>query len=329
MLATLANPTLTSLVLQNCSINDSALGSAAAALARLHSLRSLQFEQSGTMMHLAAQVTGLTSLEVDRGTSSLDAQLMLLASHNTQLQKLGMKGLLTGAESDAETLATGHLQHLLISCPGLTELVLNSRIVDQDGLDALLAHGTSITHLTLSYSSLTASRAHVPCSWRRVRLNEPSMQQLAYLPLRSVQELALGFSWATPHGLCSCLQLSFLTPAHTFQLTCMVSQAATNLATCPACTRYPSSVVGLGLVSTPFYQTPQQFVQLFEAHAPLSAMQLERLSIDSKALELGSPEVEALAHSLGDSIKALDLWCCTLVSSFWRPLAQHFPTCST
>jgi hypothetical protein len=35
--------------------------------------------------------------------------------------------------------------------------------------------------------------------------------------------------------------------------------------------------------------------------------------------------VEALVHSLGDSIKALDLWYCTLTGSFWRLLAQHLP----
>jgi hypothetical protein len=53
-------------------------------------------------------------------------------------------------------------------------------------------------------------------------------------------------------------------------------------------------------------------------------MQLERVTI-STPLELGSPEVEALAHSLGDSIKALELRGCTLLSSFWRPLAQRLP----
>jgi hypothetical protein len=66
-------------------------------------------------------------------------------------------------------------------------------------------------------------------------------------------------------------------------------------------------------------------VQLFKALAPLKVLQLERLTIDFQDLELGSPEVEALAHSLGDSINTLELTWCTLTGSFWRPLAQHFP----
>jgi hypothetical protein len=85
------------------------------------------------------------------------------------------------------------------------------------------------------------------------------------------------------------------------------------------------SVVGLELVSTPVYQTPQQSVQLFEALAPLRVMRLRELRIHSVELALGSPEVEALAHSLGDSIKVLKFMQCTLQSSFWRPLAQRFP----
>jgi hypothetical protein len=65
-------------------------------------------------------------------------------------------------------------------------------------------------------------------------------------------------------------------------------------------------------------------VQLFEALAPLRVMQLERLTIFSP-LQLGSPEVEALAHSLGDSTVYLKLMGCTLLSSFWGPLAQRLP----
>jgi hypothetical protein len=65
-------------------------------------------------------------------------------------------------------------------------------------------------------------------------------------------------------------------------------------------------------------------VQLFEALAPLRVMKLERVSIDSP-LVLGSPELEALVHSLGDSIETLYFCGCILESSFWRPLAQQLP----
>jgi hypothetical protein len=49
-------------------------------------------------------------------------------------------------------------------------------------------------------------------------------------------------------------------------------------------------------------------------------MQLQQLRIDSP-LELGLPEVEALAQSLGDSIRYVGLFACILTSSFWMPFA--------
>jgi hypothetical protein len=239
----------------------------------------------------------------------------MMATHNTQLQKLVVEG------SQGVNLLACHLQHLLTSCPGLTELVLNYRSMDQDGLDTLLTHGTRITHLTLSGSSLTASRAHAPCTWEVLRLSHPSLKQLAYLPLRSVQELTTGYSQG-PSG--NKLQLRFNSATPAPQLLSLFSQAASNLAACPACTRQPQHFAGLHLAGTHPGLTPQQRVQLFEALAPLRVMQLQQLRIYSP-LELGSPEVEALAHSLGDGIKSLDLWYCTLTGSFWTLLAQHLP----
>jgi hypothetical protein len=259
---------------------------------------------------MAAQVTGLTSLMVYESTASADDQLAMIAAHNTQLQKLVI------AASHSEGLGAAHLQHLLTSCPGLTELVLRSRNIDQDGLDALPAHGTRITHLTLSSSSLTASRAHVPCTWKVLNLRHPSLQQLAYLPLRSVQELPAGLG--TPGDE---LELRFDSETPAPQLLSLLSQAASNLTACPACTKQPQHFTGLQLAGSP----PVPAVQLFEALAPLRVMQLEQLDIRRIGQELGSPEVEALAHSLGDSIKSLKFEGFTLQSSFWRALVQYYP----
>jgi hypothetical protein len=267
-------------------------------------------------MLLAAQVTGLKRLVIEGSTPARDEQLVMLAARNTQLQML----IITGSHVGSEDMGAVHLQHLITSCSGLTELQLNSRDIDQDGLDTLLAHGTNITQLTLSSSSrLTASRAHVPCSWKVLKLTEPSLQQLAYLPLNSVQELAAGSSGNTLR-----LHLNSAIPAP--QLLSLLSQATTNLAACPACNTQPQRFTGFQLAGTFPTLTPQQRVQLFEALAPLRVLQLERLSIaTNEGLELGLPEVEALAHSLGDSIKVLEFWGCTVVSSFWRPLAQRLP----
>jgi hypothetical protein len=333
----MVNPTVNSLVLKHCRINPSALERAAAALGRLHRLRSLQVTQSDTLMRLAAQLTGLLSLQVDqsaaatrlaiglkslegnRATPSLDEQLMLLATRNTQLQKL----VITGPPLIYKDLSAGHFKDLLLSCPGLTGLELHHRSIDQDGLDALLTHGTNITHLHLSSSSLTASRAHAPCSWKVLSLATPSLQLLAYLPLKSLQELTLtvaGYSWPSI-GDTLMLYLHPATPAP--QLLSLVSQAASNIAACPACVKQPHQrFTGLHLACMRPSLMPQERVQLFEALAPLRVLQLEQLTIWTP-LELGSPEVEALVHSLGGSIESLTLWGCTLQSSFWRPLAQH------
>jgi hypothetical protein len=312
MLGVLASSTFQSVIIGNCSINESALESAAAALARLPSLQSLRLEQSGTMMRLVARVTGLTSLVVHQRRETLDQQVVMFAAGNLRLQKLAMEG-------SAKDLAAGHLQHLLITCSTLTQLTLH-RSIDQDGLDALLTHGTRITHFTLNSCSLTASRAHVPCTWKVLRLTEPSLQQLAYLPLRSVQELRTG--WGSPDDTLV-LRLNSATTAA--QLPSLSSQAASNLAACPACTKQPRSFIGLQLTGSPSTLTAQQHVQLFEALAPLRILQLARLTIYSRALELGSPEVDALVHSLGDGVRGLEFMGCLLLSCVWGALAQRLP----
>jgi hypothetical protein len=263
------------------------------------------------MMRLAAQVTGLTSLVIDQSTAARDQQLVMLATRNAQLQKLVISG------SYLQGLAAGHLQHLLINCPALTRLDLFHRSINQGGLDALLTYGTRITHLTLSSISFTASRADVPCNWKILHLDQPSLQQLAYLPLSSVQELTMGR--ISPINT---LQLWLHPEAAISQQLTLLSQAASNLAACPACVKH--SLKGVVLTGYSTILTPQQRVQLFEALAPLRAIHVERLSIYSP-LELGSPEVEALAHSLGDSIVYLNFLGCTLTASCWLPLAQRFP----
>jgi hypothetical protein len=132
-----------------------------------------------------------------------------------------------------------------------------------------------------------------------------------------VQELNMGWGFS----ILQQLPLDATIPAP--QLLSLLSQAATNLAACPACMKQPQRF-GLHLAGTLPALTPQQRVQLFAALAPLRAIQLQHLRIDSP-LELGLPEVEALAHSLGDSIRSVELLGCILTSSFWMPFVQQFP----
>jgi hypothetical protein len=69
-------------------------------------------------------------------------------------------------------------------------------------------------------------------------------------------------------------------------------------------------------------------MQLFQAVAPLAAPPVTRLTISLEGqleLELGCVEVQALASSIGGSLRTLILGNCTLLSTFWEDLAHHFP----
>jgi hypothetical protein len=80
------------------------------------------------------------------------------------------------------------VEYLLNSCSLLSTLSMERVVVDQDGLDLLLAH-PHITDVTLMAVSATESRVDSPCAWRALRLaGQVHLGTVAYVPLHSLQE---------------------------------------------------------------------------------------------------------------------------------------------
>jgi hypothetical protein len=208
------------------------------------------------------------------------------------------------------------LQKVLTSCTGLTQLVLTCGRVDDQGLRVLLTHGTSITELTLGSTILTTSKADWPCSWRKLSIYG-TLQEFAYLPFSSVQQLVVRTGYQPPAVE---VTLPHDTPAA--QLPDLMHQASHNFASCPAWFTAPPPE--LLLCGDPQDLTSAQRVQMLQALAPVAGRHVSKLVLHVK-VQLGGAEVEALANHLAGSLTSLHLDRATLHDSFWKPLAQHFP----
>jgi hypothetical protein len=231
------------------------------------------------------------------------------------------------SEYDAPYTAKQQQLTLLSACTNLTQLNISGVLVDGQALDLLLTQCTSIISLTLGRTTIDSSRADKQCSWRMLHLRGPweaKLLQLAYLPLRSVQELS--DHWGNDNILSGRLELPPVrVPAA--QLPSLLRQAATNLATCPAWIRAAPSQLSLEGGQE---LSADQRVQLFQALGPLAAPHVKGLTIQlMEQLKLGSAEVQAIANSIGGGLQALTLRRCTLLGTFWEALAHHFPQLSS
>jgi hypothetical protein len=306
---------LSSITLHSCNIKDTAVQVAAAALARLPSLRACNVDDGGTVtLCIASQLTALTHLEgeLEADVPPADTQLVKAVSRNKGLQSLDV------SLSRSASLSAEMLQCLLNSCTNLTQLDLSSQDVDDQGLDVLLQHGTTITDLKLGNLQITLSRADSRCRWQRLCLVGTSgvLAGLAYLPLNSVQELKTGDS-------AEALYLPFILSP---QLTPLLQQAVSNLKTCPAWQRQPATRVLLltDLPSRNVDISDSQVAQLFSALSPLGGPHLQHLGI-SLLTEFGQQEVQVLSRSLGSSLRSLSLRRGVIKRSFWPALSQHLP----
>jgi hypothetical protein len=262
-------------------------------------------------------LTGLTSLTTIIDYLDMNERQSVVAAHNHGLRSLDW----ANSRMPGQLLQPDLLQQVLTSCTGLTQLTLDNLAINDQGLEVLLTHGTSITDLTLGNTSLTTSKATWACSWRRLVLHNRTLKELAYLPLKSVQQLRV-----IRHGLKVSLgqvdlwlNLPSDTPAA--QLPDLLHQATCNLASCPAWAQAPPSKLVLwghtqGLTDT-------QGVQLLQALAPVAGSHVSKLKLCCK-MQLGQDEAEAIASSFVGSLTSLHLDSATLHDSFWEPLAQHF-----
>jgi hypothetical protein len=298
---------LTSLCLRQCSIDSEATQHAVVALAQLPGLRALHLEypDAPAPVGLAEQLTGLTSLTISTDGAVMDEQQVAVAAQNQALRSLS----LVNEQLPGQVLQPEVLCQVLTSCTGLTQLTLPDIWIDDQGLEVLLTRGTSITNLTLGETILTTSKADWGCSWRKLKVHG-ELQEFAYLPLKSVQQL---------HPYLGNLYLPPNTPVA--QLPDLLHQATTNLASCPAWVKAPPSE--LTLSGGAQYLTSDQRLQLLQALAPVAGRHVSKPMLDVN-MQLGGAEVEALASSLAESLTILHLNSATLLDSFWRPLAQRF-----
>jgi hypothetical protein len=321
MFACQASCILRNLELMGCSISTSAVGHAARSLARLPHLQSLALRGPNVPVRIAAQLTGLTSLIIRDSTDADAEQMLRVAGQNTGLVQLKYNTSVVPSPYMASQQFT-----LLSNCTSLMHLNMAAFHIDDQALDVLLTHCTSITDLTLGSITLDSSRADRQCSWRKLSLLGPPgdiLLYLPYLPLTSVQEL-----WNLYNILSGVLPLPPPDAVPAAQLPSLLHQAATNLATCPAwISAAPSKLTLQGAGQE---LTADQQVQLFQALAPLGGPHVTEIEVCLEGqLELGSAEVQALASSIGGSLQKLRLYRCTLLSTFWKALAHHFPQLSS
>jgi hypothetical protein len=207
---------LTSLTLTNASVPEPHQQRAAAVLASLPSLKSLELASLNYNRHwyLAAHLTALTSLG---GTFYDTGDVLPVITRNPRLQHLYLDlecSLKPGA---------AYLRSILSACPSLAEVSLRGLTIDQQALDVLLTLGTHITTLKHCTFKLRASRAHWQgCSWRCLDLKSLDIWSLAYLPLRTVQTNARDSFHDCPH-----LTLPLEVPAE--EVLGLLRQAAINL----------------------------------------------------------------------------------------------------
>jgi hypothetical protein len=320
MLACQASCMLRSLQLWECSIHTDAVVNAAQSLALLPHLNALKVMGSGA--GIAAQLTGLTSLVINSQNNATAGQMCRIAGQNTGLVQLEL-GRYTYYDGPP-LQASRHQLSSLSKCTSLTQLNIAGFQIDGQALDVLLTQLTSITDLTLGATTLDSSRADRQCSWRKLTLRGPQegiLAQLAYLPLRSVQEGGINVLSGT-------LVLPAPDAVAAAQLPRLVHQAAINLTTCPAWIN--AAPARLSLQGAGQALTAEQRVQLFQALAPMGGPHVTEMTINlAGQLQLDSAEVQALASTTSGSLKALSLGNCTLLCTFWKVLPHHLPQLSS
>jgi hypothetical protein len=266
---------------------------AASAVSSLHVLTGLQnltwdlpedsYASSDASLKALAQLTQLTSLSLGFDEHAADkaavSALAAVASKVHTLQVLEIVAMHATDESSSKVntedlfwdcLDSADLKQLLNNCSMLTTLALNSVVLDQAGLDLLLAH-PHIVHVSLLAVAATESRVHSPCSWQSLELSRHvDLRTLAYVPLHSLkQPLATG-------GL--------LLPAdvQTEQLPDLLHKAATQLAANwrQVALDAPGLLVIDDLLDASYHVVPTFFKRvwspgmpaaLFQALAPLAA----------------------------------------------------------
>jgi hypothetical protein len=143
-----------------------------------------------------AQLTQLSCLvlgyNVDAGYMAPLWSLITAATKMVNLQSLQVD-FVPKQSIVWDYLRNAHLQYLLNSYHTLTTLAFNGMVLDQAGLDLLLAH-PHVVNVTFLAIAATESRLDSPCSWKTLTVaKQVDVRTAAYVPLHSLtQPLQVG-----------------------------------------------------------------------------------------------------------------------------------------
>jgi hypothetical protein len=239
-----------------------------------------------------------------------------------------------------EVLSSRHLSQLLTSCSLLTALSMEEVVLDQAGLDLLLAH-PHIVNVTLLAIAATESRVDSPCSWHTLRLaREVDIRTVAYVPLHSLREPLPGHSLLLPPDVPSDNLPQLLVSAatriathrHLFYIDDRDRLCLKDYVTELACI---GAVDWQGPIQAAFRPTAQS--ALFAALEPLAGVsEIQGLQFrfhydpsptgPPLRVRLGKPDLEALDRAWGSRITG-DLWFrgVTVAPGFFLALETCFP----
>jgi hypothetical protein len=224
------------------------------------------------------------------------------------------------------------LRSILTTHAHLTRLCVEHEI-GQPEFDALLTSGAQLTSVTCMSLHLSEDRSASPCSWEElavtVRLGE---QTLAYLPTGSLTCLVLAGIAQLP-SLSPTLHLELDTisgpDGMPEEIPDRLQRWLINLTRSPAW-QQSGPVVHVELSegdsdSSSADSSPDlNLNQLLGAQAPLASKEV-KLSIYMPQALLKASAVWQLGSALGSSLKALVLWQCRLLNTFWPAVWVHLP----
>jgi hypothetical protein len=307
-----------------------AVKASAAALARLPALRDFTFSVHRDCdinpAALIDQLTRLTALKHELSRTQHVVSVFAAAARNPGLQTFTLSRVASQLRP-YQLDAAEAVRNFLTSCASLTHLDLSNALPSERTVDAILTHGTSITHLTVGALATSTNHSDQPSNLQSLSLQESDWGtltlQLANLPLRGVTHLCTGgLGWLELPTAC--------VPAH--QLPAVLG-ATTNLAACAAWQAKPEHCIYLRgddrMSNSHIHLTPEAQLQLLEALAPVGGPHVREfnISVEEASFSWGRAQVEALGRSLRSTqLSSLDLSYCTVHRDFWAAVDEVWPS---
>jgi hypothetical protein len=342
---------LQKLELSRCQLTPAAI-TALPALQQLQQLRELVWSEpehrqdthhpsadaAATLAQLA-HLTQLTHITLGSDQASASSRIATVTGMtNLASFTMGSTGF-TLPKIKWKVLSSGHLSQLLTSCPLLTTLSMEEVVLDQAGLDLLLAH-PHIVNVALLSIAATESRVDSPCSWQTLRLaNEFDIRTVAYAPLHSLKEpLSCGALLLPPDVPSDQLpQLLLKATTRIAEHTHLFSSPAYSFVLCDFVTQLASYRCAQWFVAVQRAFSPTAQSALLDALEKLAAIwnpkellfrfccrasRLPRLSI-------GKPDLEALHRTWGSRITHLGFQGVSLSPGFFPALETCLPKLET